>query len=494
MNELDILLDTIKNQRWYFFENNDKIIFDKDTGLIWTNLKFFPYQKSGNNPYSGNKAKKLVTTINNQNWGGYNNWKVPTPNELWKMIADKTFPFFTGTYWRINKRFAWLVNDDGVLSRKDLDYEGAMYGISPDSSVNVILCSDALQPANFYSEPRVILEIFQNNKLIPFFKDAAANRLYKQSAKFLILEKLKAEKFNFYELSAKYDVAEINQSPVKFYKAVISVADEVLKYLQLYGSAAAEIAIPFNARYIDSPHLTLEENLLLKNRREKLAQILNLGVEEIAAQILEIRSEAEEMAAYRERIMSGSKILVELYQFENEPRVSFNLLVESIAESVTLAQDKIIFFAENKSFVRAIIDAAEIWSADYISFKKDLRGQFENLCIKNRIEQNLYFAWFEEWRKLRLAIEERFLPLIEFALKGNLRDVIFEILERLNNYKKAVDNFYLAESTIQKRLDVEENPRKFAKNFFNNVQKIINARPKYNEQIFLKKWAESLTD
>lgn len=46
MGEIDILLDAIKKQRWYFFENNDKIIFDRDTGLIWTNLKKFSVQRN----------------------------------------------------------------------------------------------------------------------------------------------------------------------------------------------------------------------------------------------------------------------------------------------------------------------------------------------------------------------------------------------------------------------------------------------------------------
>ena len=44
MSAVDILSNAIKKQRWYFFENNDKIIFDRDTSLIWTNLKYFPYK------------------------------------------------------------------------------------------------------------------------------------------------------------------------------------------------------------------------------------------------------------------------------------------------------------------------------------------------------------------------------------------------------------------------------------------------------------------
>ena len=316
------------------------------------------------------------------------------------------------------------------------------------------------------------------------------------SSKFKLPKIKLPAKFDFNALLQKYDAAEINQSPVKFYKAVIGATDEILNYLQQYG-AAAEISIPFDAKYIDSPHLTPEENSLLKNRREKLAQILNLGVEGLAAQILEIRNESEEMAAYRERIMSGSKILSELCQFEKEPRVSFNFLVENIAESATLAQDKIIFFAENKNFIEQILDAQEIWSADYISFKQNLHRKLKNLCsIKNKIRQNIYKARLEELRKLRLAIEEKFLPLIEFALKGKINfNSALKSLEILNEYKSAVDKFSCSEENIQKKFDdFTENLRKFDEKFSDDLQGIIDACPKYNEQIFLKKWAESLAE
>lgn len=35
------ILEAIKNQRWYFFKNKTKILLDRDTGLLWTNLEYF---------------------------------------------------------------------------------------------------------------------------------------------------------------------------------------------------------------------------------------------------------------------------------------------------------------------------------------------------------------------------------------------------------------------------------------------------------------------
>ncbi len=83
------ILRAIENQRWYFFQNKPKIIFDRSTGLIWADLKYFPYGRG--NGYSGDKAKSVIR--DSQNWGGYNGWKIPTAAEFWQMIEDKTFPY-----------------------------------------------------------------------------------------------------------------------------------------------------------------------------------------------------------------------------------------------------------------------------------------------------------------------------------------------------------------------------------------------------------------
>ena len=40
---IERILETIKNQRWYFFKNKTKILMDRDTGLLWTNLQYFDW-------------------------------------------------------------------------------------------------------------------------------------------------------------------------------------------------------------------------------------------------------------------------------------------------------------------------------------------------------------------------------------------------------------------------------------------------------------------
>lgn len=505
MSDSDMLFVAIRNQRWYFFENNEKIIFDKNSGLIWANLKFFPYKKEGNNPYSLKEAASLVTQMNLQNWGGYGSWKIPTPYELWIMIEDKSFPFRQGNFWRIKSEFyGWCVNVNGSLKAKDLDFTGAYKGITNDRYVDVILCTDALRPTNFSSEPNVIIDIFRKNNLFPKFNNVIANRIYSTvklstNSKTAAPEKsISPAAFDFDFDFTKYDAASINQSPIKFFKAVSSVADEMLELLQQYEdfaakiiADAAQISSTINTSYINNPQLAPNENNLFAERKRILANLLTFGTDDAKAQILLMKSQAENFAANINAINHSQTSLLELAEIENSPRVSFEFLTENLAQILNDTQDKLIFFTENETLIKAIIDALENWSADYFSFKQN-RREFENFCRQNRIEENIYRAWYSDWLNLRFNIEEKFLPLVQFALKENLGNTTLDILERLNEYKKAVDNFYFNENNIKRRLEVEENPRKFAQKFADDLQKIIDACEKITERIFLKNWAESL--
>lgn len=50
-NDVEKILEAIKNQRWYFIKNKPKILFDKNTGLIWANLNTFNYANKDGEGY-----------------------------------------------------------------------------------------------------------------------------------------------------------------------------------------------------------------------------------------------------------------------------------------------------------------------------------------------------------------------------------------------------------------------------------------------------------
>ena len=245
MSAFDDLLAAIQNQRWYFFENNALIIFDRDTALLWADLNHFPFRKKNGNNYSSlnfyDEVKTLLSDTNAQNFGDYSDWKIPTPEELWQMIEDKTFPYQNGGNWRILNKFQWCVFNNQDFVAKDLDDFGATADISDTLNVAVIPCIHSLVTKNYSATPQEVLEIFIKNNLVPKFADANAGKLfaeYKASLDKTAPAAAKtAENLNYKNLLANYDLETIARSPIQYYNAVRQLADEMLENLQRYETA-----------------------------------------------------------------------------------------------------------------------------------------------------------------------------------------------------------------------------------------------------------------
>ena len=57
---IEKILEAIKNQRWYFIKNKPRILFDKNTGLIWANLNTFNYVDKDGNSYPFNDVDNII--------------------------------------------------------------------------------------------------------------------------------------------------------------------------------------------------------------------------------------------------------------------------------------------------------------------------------------------------------------------------------------------------------------------------------------------------
>ena len=542
------ILEAIKNQRWYFFKNKPKVLMDKNTALLWANLDYFPGRKEGG--YTPDGAASLLANTNaaEELGEGYNEWRVPTPEELWSLLKEKTFPFQEGGNWRIQNLCYWAVMYNGAISGKDLDASGARTHIYNGMAIGLLPCYHGLVPADYeinlapsntlFTETeklQMTLDVFVQNGLLPIFQDEAITELYRQiyidrpkllkqlaevEAQLAELQKkevcLTAD-FSYKPLLAKYDVKAVDQSVIQYYEAVLSVTDTILEMLQEYETAQSEtirdfskIALQLEARYTESPHLTEAENEHLAERQQFLAVHLELGMDAVKAQILNIQSQAEALAKRLREVTCRENSICELAAMEAEPRASFAFLVENMARIVKEAQQKVDFFALHRSFVTNLVNAWDEWSEDYRSFKTNKREELVAVCRDNAVEEEVYGAWYEDWENKRFLIEQRFLPLAEFALKGNLlsdeeitpAECVWKILK---NYKNEIDDFYLGErkniyqkfafqagGDLQDKFETENELYKLTERLQRSLSEIIFSRKKTEERMFLLRWSEPL--
>ena len=344
------ILDAIKNQRWFFFKNKPKIIFDRDTGLIWANLDYFNYGKR-----SGYNAGDLINSTNREGIDGFNRWITPSGAELWKLVEDKTFPCCEGDNWRIKNSNLWLVNysNSSYADFINLDYESLT--IEKRRSGCVIPCSNEIQPQNYDGKNlEMVLKIFIENKLEPIFNDAEIIELYQK----IIFDRITLMK-KLSEIRKQVNLKNFSvdkYSSLNYSRAIQNLTEYLIDKLDEYTFEGAEILNEL--KKISSP------NELVPDVEKVRADIENL----------------QEDATHLEKTLLSMNRLESLADLNpaNYPPIEF--VAECLKEKLNQVFDKVEFFDRQEDFVRSACDA--------LNLKFDFEGEYlKQFLIKDRAAQ-----------------------------------------------------------------------------------------------------------
>lgn len=542
----DRILEAIKNQRWYFFKNKQHILIDKTTGILWANLDYFPYAEGSNDGwYTLDEAK---TFVNNYSVDGIDDWQIPTLEVFKQMIYDKTFPFKQGDNWRIKGKDYWCCNiNNSSNNRIDLDSCAPSSGIGWLISCSYYLIQDSDYEKNvsennpLYTEKERLqftLNLFRENELWPIFDDAEITDLYKKIyfEKPRLLQalsevetqlaqceevKIVTANFNYKTLLNKYDIASIDKSIIKYYEDVQKWIDELMEYLADFEQQKEsviqdcnQIGLQLSTTYKDDSNLTEVENELLKNRQYYFKDKLALGMDKVKANLLKVKQQADDIEYTINEIDDGDNAIYELAQLEKKERASFVLIAENTAKIVNKALQKIDFFEHNRDFIIKAIEVWSKWNEDYKVFKTKQYEELKHSCEEDDIEAEVWQKWYEDWQKLRFTIEEKLQPMIARGLKGDIEakeeqetPIIMQAIYVLNDYKIAVDNFYLEErkniyqqyvfqncGDLQEKFEVEKELYARTMNLQKVLQNIIFNCKKETDKIFILRWIDNLID
>lgn len=537
----DRILEAIKNQRWYFFKNKPHILMDKTTGILWANLDYFPYNQgsSANGWYELDEANAL---LKNYITDYFSNWLLPNEEDLIH-IMNKTFPFFDkhgfkqGNYWCTKKGVICIKND--TISGTNISGRliPCNYSLIQDSEYEENVSDDNL----LYTEKERLqftLDLFRENELCPIFNDAEITDLYKkiyfEKPKLLqALSKVETQlaqceevktitiNFDYTTLLNKYDTASIDKSIIKYYETVQKWIDELMEYLadfeQLKESVIQDcnqIGLQLSAVYKDDNNLTEAENELLKNRQYYFKDKLALGMDKVKTNLLKVKQQADDIEYTINEIDDGDNAIYELAQLEKKERASFALIAENTAKIVNKALQKIDFFEHNRDFIIKAVEVWSKWNEDYKVFKTKQYEELKHSCEEDDIEAEVWQKWYEDWQKLRFTIEEKLQPMIARGLKGDIETkeeqetpIIMQAIYVLNDYKIAVDNFYLEErkniyqqyvfqncGDLQEKFEVEKELYARTVNLQKALQNIIFNCKKEADKIFILRWIDNLID
>lgn len=497
-NGAERILEAIKNQRWYFFKNKQKVFMDRNTGILWANLDYYPYDVK----YSNCEAiKEAIMKFAENNDTGFKKWRLPEFDEFCCIMSDEEFPFMKQQQYEVwwvyqgkevgcwegyamNKKeyqgkvVVWWVGFDFI--------EGCIKGDNPYT----LPCTSCLVEGldyekNVAPENKVYIEkerlqftldLFTKNELWPIFNDAEVTELYKQiyfeKPKLLAqLQELQTQinelqtvtllssDFDYTALLAKYDIKAIDASLIKYYQAVQQWCRELMEKVDYYEEQKASVIKDFNLislklskKYEANSNLTEAENILLCDRQHFFQKNFSLGMNSVKTKILAVKKQADALEYRIDEIDEGENSLRELAELEQEKRASFAFLAENTAKIIKNALRKIEYFEANHTFVMNAINIWENWTEGYRVFKTTYKEDMKHDCEDDGIEEEIWSAWYQDWQQLRYAIELKMQPVIERGLCGSMptnkevkTSVPEQLIHILDEYKKQIDKFYKEE-------------------------------------------------
>lgn len=546
------ILEAIKNQRWYFIKNKPKILFDKNTGLIWANLNTFNYQDENGDDYYSKEVDNIISGYS----FGMDGFRVPTCYELWQAVEDKTIPFHRkkDEYWVLLGSYYYICEYNGDRKVKYLEAQGATSELYDNrgNSGALFPCSDYLIQNTDYQEKvkpnnpvytekerlQFTLDLFTQNELWPIFDDAEVTELYKkiyfEKPKLLAqLQELQTQindlqkvtllssDFDYTALLAKYDIKAIDASLIKYYQAVQQWCRELMEKVDYYEEQKASVIKDFNLislklskKYEANPNLTEAENSLLRDRQRFFQKNFSLGMNSVKTKLLAVKKQADALEYRIDEIDEGENSLRELAELEQEKRASFAFLAENTAKIIKNALRKIEYFEANHTFVMNAINIWENWTEGYRVFKTTYKEDMKHDCEDDGIEEEIWSAWYQDWQQLRYAIELKMQPIIERGLRGSMptnkevkTSVPEQLIHILDDYKKQIDKFYKEErkgiyqkfafqagGDLQEKFETESSLYKFVAMLQSELQDIIFNCKNAEDRVWILNWANSLLD
>lgn len=563
LNEHEKILTAISEQQWYFFKNK-RVVFDRESGMLLPDLNLYNIAAGDTwGEYSGlYPSDENGDFLKELDIDGVKGWKLPKKKELEKLMESDSFPFF---YYR-NAKLKYGIHDCSLRAKKDakgmehlikvlridtrsepkcVALQDKFAGVNQDCGIlpvsDVLLrqigsYTDIMGDFTRPTENRMetVLELFVNNGLIPIFDDPAVTSLYEtlyskrevpvaEPSEPVIKEVLSAgqslDSFNndVESMLLDYDAEKIDASVIKYYKAVQNLTMSLIRRLARFEHEQRELIHEFYdvcmemSREEEMPAgLSGEENALLNSLRLYLKGVLSLGINEAKEKLHAIKKQANGIEHHVAEINIGYNSIYALGMLEREVRASFSLIAENMIDIILSVLKKLVFLDENREVVEKAAGICEEWTEDYKRFKIEKLSALKFDALKNSVTEETVAKWCAEWTKVRFAIEKMIEPLLEWLIErersgSEAIPIAEELIGTLNEYKAAVDDFYLekrktihrkyafqAGGEIRDRLETESELWKFTNTLESKLQKIIFRCEIPEDRLFIIGWSKSL--
>lgn len=521
--KLKALLETVSQQRWYYFKDKTHVLYDSHTGYLWPNLEYVTLPTVAQGLQDSFQLNDL----------GLGEWKTHTPKLLDSIAAS--YPHKkVGTWFWTSAKDSSASYCKKLNGENDWFSNGSVYYLpycplfaNPDIAPHV---------TNFtpLEKAQKVLDLFLQQGWQPIFSEDGHNETYKkiQQRPSLLaalkeveqnlqhaLEQQKNDKqplsgqFDYLIDLQVYDTISINQSSLKYTQALQQWTHQLLNKIDDFShqqSALITIANQLHQRLhrdISLPESVAQDLALLAQRDEYLQQQLNFDLSSVRGQLLNL---AQQGLALQQQLLAhanSTQLLSQLAIIQQTPRPTFEFIAEYSSYLVKVTIEKLEWLNQHQASIEGLVETHYTWLEDFGDFTSTDYGHFIATAQRERIDDHLAQTWFGEWRQQRCIIEQQVLPLYQLAFNQQCRlQTVLDTLGILQKYRQNIDQFYKKErlachqryafipnGSQQEQYETQLQLFKLASQFQTDFEAILFAIPNIAARMQLLRWSETIT-
>ncbi|MCF7911466.1 MAG: hypothetical protein K9M99_02980 [Candidatus Cloacimonetes bacterium] len=541
------LFSSLNSKRWYFFENRKMFVFDKQTGMIWANLRQFK-------TYEANyeTAKKEVKKIA---WHGLTGWNLPSREELEEVLRSESFKEVNTK--ELSGFYHISLSRDSYMRISDFDVSPYSYikrytknttcfipcnstyattkFVSLDEDINTCSKSGMTRTVAEMKIPIALIEFFNTQGWIPSFEDDSLAKIYKDyTNKPKLLQELTEVKsqlarlnkettrkvitanFDYHVPLLSYNLAEISDSALQYYRKTVQWIDNLLIGLDDFAKEESQfiaktkiIQEKISREYEPVSDLTEEENKFFGQQHTRWQEVFDFDFDIVKLKLIGFKSEAEAQLKALDNVGFSSDKLIQLASIEKQQRPEFRFMAEYTGELIQDKLKKFVWYQGKGEQIELIIAQLEEWFDDTLIFVDKTKDDFYEKCDQESCEKEKARQWFADWRKERFLLLVKVFNLVSDSIlpRKLSEEMILDIINIAKDYRAQLDAFYVDEplnihqkyafqagGELQEKFEQEMGLAKITDKFTAILQSLMFDNTSSVQKILLIRWAKEWLD
>ena len=382
----------ITSDKYNYVNSNDYDgWYDEDTNLLWE----IKTSENIERTYNPKEILEYAKKLNRENYGGYNDWRVPTLDELKTLLTDEKY--------------------NGFYIKKPLSkniYSYWHYSSSNNDNKNYCI-HFGNKSINYYNDNNFIrcvrTGIRTNSKI---------NNISTKQKLF----------FNPNEWNSYSKIDDFNNLVIFIDRALDTIDREIVKNSKILQNS--------NRAYIDLKRLKVEDKNLQEIKTYLLSKF-DFSLDNLKDKIILIKSEALD---YLDRVESSLSIDEDVELSKKE--IDFNFTASKIVRLYEIQIEKINNSSNIDKFFNRLLKEIKLLHKREEKFSKIDRDNLKNIFIDSDLEsrwEDIYHEWSIENNK----INQIYLKFIKAYFIGKISEnMVINIFEILNQIKDNLEEFY----------------------------------------------------